>query len=67
MVDLSKAIWVKSSLSGGGNNCVEVARNLPDVVAVRDSKEPQGPALVFTKAEWAAFLEGAKGGEFDLA
>ncbi|MFG1697240.1 DUF397 domain-containing protein [Nonomuraea sp. NPDC049309] len=67
MVDLSKAIWVKSSLSGGGNNCVEVARNLPGVVAVRDSKDPQGPALVFTHAEWAAFLAGAKGEEFDLA
>ncbi|WP_327103512.1 DUF397 domain-containing protein [Nonomuraea glycinis] len=67
MVDLSKAIWVKSSRSGGGNNCVEVARNLPDVVAVRDSKNPYGPALVFTHSEWAAFLAGAKAGEFDPA
>ncbi|NBE91860.1 DUF397 domain-containing protein [Nonomuraea sp. KC401] len=67
MVDLSQAIWVKSSRSGGGNNCVEVARNLPGIIAVRDSKNPHGPALVFTQSEWAAFLAGAKDGEFDLA
>lgn len=67
MVDLSQAIWVKSSRSGGGNNCVEVARNLPGVIAVRDSKDPHGPALVFTHSEWSAFLRGAKDGEFDLA
>ncbi|MEO3806664.1 DUF397 domain-containing protein [Nonomuraea sp. B1E8] len=67
MVDLSQAIWVKSSRSGGGNNCVEVARNLPGVIAVRDSKNPNGPALVFTHSEWVAFLTGAKNGEFDLA
>jgi hypothetical protein len=38
-----------------------VARNLPDAVAVRDSKDPHGPALVFTPADWAAFMAGIKG------
>jgi Domain of unknown function (DUF397) len=56
--DLSGAQWHKSTYSGGtGGNCLEVARNLPGVVAVRDSKDRQGPALVFTHDEWAAFTE----------
>lgn len=55
-MDLNRADWRKSSYSGNnGGACVEVARNLPGVVAVRDSKDPQGPALVFTRADWAAF------------
>ncbi|MEV0347770.1 DUF397 domain-containing protein [Nonomuraea sp. NPDC052129] len=66
MIDLSQADWRKSSRSGGGNNCVEVARNLPGVVAVRHSKDPDGAALVFTPGEWRAFIEGSKDGEFDL-
>jgi hypothetical protein len=45
---------------GNGGQCVEVARNLPGIVAVRDSKNPAGPALVFTSDAWAAFLQGAK-------
>ena len=49
----------KFSNSNGGN-CVEVARNLPGVVAVRDSKDPGGPALVFTPAAWAAFTAQLK-------
>lgn len=54
--DLTRADWRKASYSGdNGGNCVEVARNLPGVVAVRDSKDPHGPALVFTRHEWAAF------------
>ncbi|MFD0883552.1 DUF397 domain-containing protein [Streptosporangium algeriense] len=44
--DLTNATFHKSSLSGGGNNCVEVATNLPGLVAVRDSKNPSGPALM---------------------
>ena len=61
------AIWKKSSRSNGngGNNCVEVAV-LDTAIAVRDSKSPTGPALIFTHAEWEAFVGGAKDGEFDL-
>ncbi|MDH2428586.1 DUF397 domain-containing protein [Sphaerisporangium sp. TRM90804] len=62
-MDLSSAKWRKSSRSSGdGGTCVEVASNLPGVVAVRDSKNPQGPALVFTPEEWHAFLGSAKAG-----
>lgn len=60
-IDLSGAAWVKSRHSNGQANCVEVARNLPGAVAVRDSKDPHGPALVFTPADWAAFTAGVKG------
>jgi Domain of unknown function (DUF397) len=67
-MDLSGAEWRKSSYSSGnGGQCVEVARNLPEVVAVRDSKDPDGPALVLTPGQWRAFLSGARDGEFDLA
>jgi len=67
-MDLTGAQWRKSSRSGNnGGNCVEVARNLPGVVAVRDSKDPEGPKLVFTPAEWEAFTAGARVGEFDLS
>lgn len=65
-MDLRTAKWRKSSLSGdNGGQCVEVATNVPGIVAVRDSKDPHGPALIFTPEEWSAFLGGAKGGEFD--
>ena len=58
--------WRKSSFSSGqGGNCVEVAE-LPDGGrAVRHSKNPAGPAIAYTAAEWDAFLLGAKAGEFD--
>ena len=60
-VDLSRAVWQKSSRSGGnGGQCIEVARNLPGIVAVRDSKDPDGPKLVFTRAQWAAFINRVK-------
>ena len=56
-MDLTGARWRKSTRSnGGGGNCVEVADNLPDVVAVRDSKDPAGPALAFAPAAWRAFV-----------
>jgi hypothetical protein len=65
---LSTAVWRKSSYSNGngGNNCVEVAF-LDSAVAVRDSKNRSGPALLFTQAEWTAFVDSAKDGEFDLS
>jgi hypothetical protein len=66
-MDLNRAEWRKSSYStGNGGACVEVASNLPGIVAVRDSKNPDGPALAFTPDEWAAFAAGVKAGNFDL-
>jgi hypothetical protein len=64
---LNSAAWKKSSRSNGngGNNCVEVAF-LDTAVAVRDSKDRSGPALVFNAAEWTAFVNSAKDGEFDI-
>ncbi len=65
---LNDAVWRKGSRSNGngGNNCVEVAF-LDNGVAVRDSKNRSGPALMFTPAEWRAFVDSAKDGEFDLS
>lgn len=58
---LRAAEWRKSSYSGGnGGACVEVARNLPGRVAVRDGKDPHGPALTFAPADWSAFTAGLK-------
>jgi Domain of unknown function (DUF397) len=59
--------WVKSSYSGPtGGNCVEVAFLADGEVAMRNSRDPGGPALIFTRAEWDAFLGGARDGEFGL-
>lgn len=63
-IDPSYAVWRKSSRSGSNGACVEVAQ-LSQAVAVRDSKDPDGPVLVFTADEWRAFVGGAKDGEFD--
>lgn len=66
-MDLTPAVWRKSSYSSAnGGQCVEIASNLPDTVAVRDSKNPDGPKLAFTPDEWLAFTAGIKAGEFDL-
>lgn len=65
-MDLSGAVWQKSSRSSdNGGQCVEVAANLPGVIAVRDSKNPDGPKLLFAPAEWRTFVGGVKTGEFD--
>jgi hypothetical protein len=66
-MDLSNATWRKSSYSGGnGGNCVEVAVLADDSRAVRDSKDPEGPKLVFTPATWRAFAAAVKGGALHL-
>ena len=59
------ALWHKSTRSSANGNCVEVADNLPDVIAVRDSKNPTGGTLLFHPTEWKAFLDGVKTGEFN--
>ncbi|WP_432095440.1 DUF397 domain-containing protein [Streptomyces sp. bgisy100] len=61
--DLSTAGWRKSSYSNNaGGECVEVAPGLPGIVPVRDSKDPQGPALVFPAEAWTAFVTAVKAG-----
>jgi len=63
--DLSPAVWRKSTFSNNTGACVEVAY-LPDGDhGVRDSKNPTGPALMFTATEWGAFTTGVRAGEFD--
>jgi hypothetical protein len=67
-MDLSRADWRKASYSStNGGACVEVAGNLPGIVAVRDSKDPDGPVLAFSLAEWRAFAAGVKTGGYDLS
>jgi len=66
-MDMTNATWRKSSYSSGnGGNCVEVAGNLPDAVAVRDSKDPDGPKLTFSPAAWSAFTAAIQDGALDL-
>lgn len=62
---LAGARWRKSRHSGQMGNCVEAAALDNREVALRNSRHPDGPALIFTRAEVAAFLAGAKDGEFD--
>lgn len=60
-IELSRAEWHKSSYSSQSGNCVEVARNLPCLVAVRDSKEPDGARLVVSQETWQTFIRGVRG------
>ena len=60
-INLSRAEWHKSSYSGQDGNCVEVARNLPGLVAVRDSKDADGAKLVVSQEAWRAFIRAARG------
>jgi Domain of unknown function (DUF397) len=56
--------WRKARMSTNNGACLEVA-SVPGKIALRDSKDPSGPMLVYTPDEWTAFLDGAKNGEFD--
>jgi Domain of unknown function (DUF397) len=57
-------VWRKAQISNNDGACVEVASTIGKIV-LQDSKDPGGPILVYTPAEWNAFLDGAKNGEFD--
>ncbi|MFF7634474.1 DUF397 domain-containing protein [Kitasatospora sp. NPDC008050] len=63
-VDPSGARWRKSTHSNGGGGCIEVADGFSDVMPVRDSKDPDGPALVLPAEAWSAFVTGVKAGQF---
>ncbi len=66
MTDLSHAIWRKALRSAHNGGCVEIAANLSGVTAIRDSKRPEGGALVISRDSFAEFLAEAKAGRFDL-
>ena len=59
-IDLSRAEWRKSSYSSQSGNCVEVARNLPGLVALRDSQAPDEAKLVVSQETWRVFLKGLR-------
>jgi hypothetical protein len=63
--ELAGARWRKSARSSAQGNCIELAKLAGAEVAIRNSRHPQGPALIFTEAELDAFLGGVKDGEFD--
>lgn len=62
--DLSRASWFKSTYSDNGGTCVEIAPDFPGIVPVRDSKDPKGPALVFSADAWQSFASAVAAGEF---
>lgn len=66
MPDLSRAVWRKASRSTNNGGCVEIAANLPSVIAIRDSKRPEGGAHVVGRAAFAAFLADMRAGRYDL-
>ncbi len=64
-MDWSGAQWFKSSRSSGSRECVEIAHLNGGAVGLRDSKNPAGPALIFTPTEWDQFTASLRGGAFD--
>lgn len=66
--EVSAAKWRKSSYSNpDGGNCVEVADGFPGAIPVRDSKDPQGPALTFEAMAWTSFITAVKHGQLPRA
>jgi hypothetical protein len=65
-IDLSRAVWRTSRRSQQNGACVEVARNLPGIIAVRDSKDPAGPKLIVARDSWLTFLQEVRAGRFGL-
>jgi hypothetical protein len=64
--DVGRASWRKSSFSNMNGSCVEISRLVSDRIGVRDTKDNgTGPVLIFTEAEWRAFIAGAKERQFD--
>ncbi|WP_327675230.1 DUF397 domain-containing protein [Kitasatospora sp. NBC_00458] len=63
-VDLSNAEWFKSTHSNNGGSCVEVTASFSGIVPVRDSKDPEGPALVFPAEAWCSFVAAVRTEEF---
>jgi Domain of unknown function (DUF397) len=66
MTDLSQAEWHKATASQNNGGCVEVAANLPGIVAVRDSKRLADGAHVVSRAAFADFIADARSGRYDL-
>ncbi|MGW0180018.1 DUF397 domain-containing protein [Nocardia sp. NPDC003345] len=64
-VDLSGARWLSTGPDGPGSHNVEIAMLADGHVGMRDGQDPDGPVLVFTPGEWAAFTAGVRDGEFD--
>jgi Domain of unknown function (DUF397) len=64
--ELKSLAWLKAQYSTANGQCIEIASTTnKDKVAIRDSKDPDGPILVYTPIEFSAFLDGARNGEFD--
>ncbi|MEU4243141.1 DUF397 domain-containing protein [Actinoplanes sp. NPDC026619] len=63
-MELSRALWRKSTRRDANGQCIEVADNVPGVIGVRDSKKPSGPALAFSPDQWRTILAGVKAHEF---
>ncbi|MFF2081518.1 DUF397 domain-containing protein [Kitasatospora sp. NPDC058162] len=62
--EFRNASWRKSTYSNGQGDCIEIADELDNIVPVRDSKDPHGPALGFTPEAWQAFVAGIRACEF---